>query len=236
MKERPIIFSGPMVRAILDGQKTQTRRIVKFKLHPELPVTELYEHGPFITQPLNTQSWSATHEYCGGNIIEQGIKCPYGQQGDRLWVRETWAGHWGPPSDKSRIVTGVEVKQTNGELAIATKDNPLNLLYKADCEEMPLSHLNWTPSIHMFRWASRITLEVEAVGVERLQDISDLDAYEEGAEGPRPTYDGNEIGETGPPSFVHGFADIWDSIHGDGAWKEDPWVWVITFRRLTDAD
>lgn len=195
-----------MVWAILGGHKTQTRRIIK-------PQPDWGTHQI-------TQAWEVSAFEVGG----VNHRCPCGIPGDRLWVQETWC---------------------QPRAAGADFQHPAYLhdvIYAADegkerhegCRNWYQSNndFKWRPSIHMHRCDSRITLVIEAVRVERLQDISDLDAHAEGAEGPRPTYDGNETGEAGPPSFVHGFADIWDSINGDGAWDKNPWVWMIEFRVL----
>ena len=137
MKERPILFSGPMVRAILDGRKTQTRRVVK----PQ----------PDWIRPRVSDDGIA-HGYCGSGPTD-GIKCPYGTVGDRLWVRESWA--------------------KSGEVGDATE-------YRADNPD-PIG-AKWRPSIHMPRWASRIDLEITGIRVERLQEISERDAMAEGCE------------------------------------------------------
>lgn len=179
MKERPILFSGPMVRAILDGRKTQTRRIVK----PQ-PTND------YVTfMPLSSELVGVTKH--GGPIDNRGwLHCPYGKTGDRLWVRETWC-------------PDVE---------------PYTFRYKADGGE-PLER--WRPSIHMPRWASRITLEVVSVRVERLQDISEEDALAEGI----------TLVERGT-SPVDQFNKLWESINGPGSWEANPWVWVVSFKRI----
>ena len=145
MKERPILFSGPMVRAILEGRKTQTRRIVKVRGGLEYIGPKGCEHEP--------DSWGYPHPCDDGYLtLADGIKCPYGKPGDRLWVRETWAPAEWPPTGPPAV-------------------------YRAD-EGMFASQ--WKPSIHMPRAVSRITLEVVSVRVERLQDISEEDALAEG--------------------------------------------------------
>jgi len=156
MKERPILFSGPMVRAILDGRKTQTRRPVK----PQ----------PFVATPS----------------MFDVSKCPIGQPGDRLWVRETWT------------------KNTNGVV-----------WYRAD--RHPIAGGLWRPSIHMPRWASRITLEITRVWVERVQDIMEDGAIREGMV---------RVDRCSPFQM---FRDTWQSIYG--TWDANPWVWAVEFRR-----
>ena len=218
MRERPIIFSGEMVRAILDGRKTQTRRVVK-------PLPSSMLDLPTGRQwPLRiTKAWPD---------IEYTIACPYGHHGDRLWVRETWApmdallfsSEQSPPqsiayrADRSAVIFG-------GDLVPRT----------ADTRNLNWERVRWRPSIHMPRWASRITLEVTDVRVERVQDISSADARAEGVERGATCTDDNEW------FYVAGkqhriaklaFAALWDSINGAGAWSANPWVWVVEFRRL----
>jgi uncharacterized protein YqfB (UPF0267 family) len=179
MRERPILFSGPMVKAILGGRKTITRRVLKLQ------------------------------DYDGGDCYEtkDGILrdilslCPYGIPGDRLWVRETWADPCG-------------------------KRLPV---YRAD-EATAYLNVKWRPSIFMPRWASRITLEVTGVRVERLQDITEEDAQAEGVEARRSMKDG-----VAPVvySYQDPFRIIWDSINGKKyPWSDNPWVWVIEFRHM----
>lgn len=183
MKERPILFSGPMVRAILDGRKTQTRRPVASLRHP-------YGHllGP---QGVAKEFIAKT----------EAIRCPIGQPGDRLWVRETWAPH---------------------------ADIPGSAIYRCDrggdYQDTVTPNFRWRPSIHMPRWASRITLEITRVWVERVQDITDEDAFKEGA----PTMTGC-LDDSCVMSFRQGFYDLWQSIYG--TWDANPFVWAVEFRR-----
>ncbi len=193
MKERPILFSGPMVRAILEGRKTQTRRIVK-QCHMVM------DHG----------------EDAAGQCINAGYipcfpLCPYGHRGDRLWVRETWTCVHGVPS-----AGGVP--------------HPDDFVrYRADegpGEQVITDVRCWHPSIHMPRVYSRILLEIVAVRVERLNEISGTDCIAEG------------IIEADAPQYVFGlheaYRDLWESINGAGSWTENPWVWVVEFRRVTE--
>lgn len=149
MKERPILFSATMVRAILEGRKTQTRRVLK---HQPIICTEL----PVLLFPQSRDEVIEQTGYIWPNAKEQiAALCPYGNPGDRLWVRETWAFHPDFPESTRRAIhradAGVEY-------------------------DVP----RWRPSIHMPRWASRIMLEITGVRVERLQDISESDAESEG--------------------------------------------------------
>lgn len=159
MNERPILFNGEMVRAVLDGRKTQTRRLIKQRLPgaPRSFPAYAIEDGP--------------HEGKWGFSWEDGdLPCPYGAPGDRLWVRETWG------LDEPGIL-----KKCNGKLSLYMDDDKLDrhfkLLYKATQSMDPDYPMHWRPSIHMPRWASRITLEVVSVRVERVQDINAKRGY-----------------------------------------------------------
>jgi hypothetical protein len=185
MKERPILFSAPMVRAILDGRKTQTRR----KIKPGDWSVEAHT--------METDWPYLPHYLTDGAAVP--VKCPYGNPGDRLWVRETWANErdgTGCPDD-----TGILYRATDPGW---------------DDED---TGLRWRPSIFMPRRASRITLEITDVRVQRLQDISDDDSRAEG-------YDRSHAF---PREW---FALLWESINGTGSWAANPWVWAITFRKL----
>ena len=212
MKERPIIFSAPMVRAILAGTKTQTRRVVK-------PAPKLvggawffYKRGLPVYVP---------------NVSAAADSCPYGQPGDRLWVRETWMDLAG---------TGVEHRSRDGKLqryAYGADTKPGS--YGDQCRKD--YGLKWRPSIHMPRAASRILLEVAAVRVERLQDISEADAQAEGVT-PKwePGCSGRLMEALGGFSFrpaASAYAELWEQINGPGSWDANPWVWVIEFKRVT---
>lgn len=197
--ERPILFSGPMVRAILDGRKTQTRRVVK-------PQPLVGSEGDFWWPDAPPRR----RHYAGDEHLRRGLAqdlCPYGAPGDLLWVRETWA----------RDVPGC----------------PGGLSYRADhidpAGDGPAHPMRWRPSIHMPRVASRITLRVEAIRVERLNDITEADARAEGID--------PEVYEVPPgasfASYVAAFSTLWDAINGKRApWASNPWVFVVSFRRL----
>lgn len=213
MTERPILFSGPMVRAVLDGRKTQTRRVVKPQ-PPKDAVAPLCEAGWWMWQRFN-----AERRHYDGRTTEKlwDCRCPYGMPGDRLWVRETWA-HDGPDLEtvRARHEDAFGGGMTYGPYYLATEVAP--------------DTLRWRPSIHMPRWASRITLEVTGIRVERLQDISEEDAEAEGVH--------DMLGKVTPwkdrlaPMIVHAFASTWESINGPGSWDANPFVWVLTFRRV----
>lgn len=178
MKERPILFSAPMVRAILDGTKTQTRRVIK-------------------GLALNWIADGFCPEFiaCAENKL-----CPYGQPGDHLWVRETFLG-WYNTDD--------------GSFSHAAA-------YRADGYKLENGE-KWRPSIHMPRAASRITLEITGVRVERLQDISPEDCLAEGIRGEH----GN-----GRCDLTTAYADLWEQINGLGSWDANSWVWVVEFKRV----
>lgn len=197
MKERQILFSAPMVQALLAGTKTQTRRVVK----PQPPdwVTCYNE------RLMDTHFW-CEHDRDDDSMrhwpsYEHGLRCPYGQPGDRLWVRETW-------------------QETN-----APDQDGRTLVYRADYPDVTARECfgPWTPSIYMPRRASRITLEVTDVRVERLQEISERDAFAEGINGEKLF----RAQGYAPLAYQR----IWEQINGAGSWEANPWVWVIGFRR-----
>ena len=199
MKERPILFSAPMVRALLAGTKTQTRRIFK----PDRMTWDA--NGRYTTYAMRGGELSTT----GSGPFKPSSwlhYCPYGQPGDRLWVRETFARIDG--QTRPWIETDYQATYTHGDRLGDT----LGIKKR------------WTPSIHMPRHASRITLEVTGVRVERLQDISEADAIAEGAR--------NSLHLPGGRFARENFEHLWWTIHGDGSWESNPWVWVIEFKRV----
>lgn len=174
IKERPILFNGPMVRAVVNGTKGQTRRMVKER--------------PGLASVLDIVA-------CG--------RCPYGEIGDRLWARETWA----PRSNLTLAkIQRPFYRATDG---VGDMKNPSR----------------WRPSIHMPRWASRISLEITDVRVQRLNDINDEDAFAEGVD--RCGHDGYHT-DQGRCAF----RSLWESINGVGSWDANPWVWAISFKRV----
>lgn len=192
MKERPILFSGPMVRAILEGRKTQTRRVVK----PQPDYVCQLEKMPF-----TGQHW------------DKRIKCHYGQPGDRLWVRETWAKPFDVPDAKLQ-----------GRLTYRSDFRESPVLGTVRSDGAMADRVKWKPSIHMPRWASRITLEITGVRVERLQDISEQDAIAEGVQ--------HSLHLQGGRFARENFAHLWWTINGDDSWEQNPWVWVVEFKRV----
>jgi hypothetical protein len=222
MTERPIPFSAEMVRAILDGRKTQTRRNIKYTT----------EHRG----PINPAYLEAHKDHPGWKDI-----CPYGQPGDLLWVREPFCAHWGaPPYDAPqsyRIVTGDElppIEQENGDFYQPVPSDIMTIWYEAEGNK-PF-HMEWKLPDEMPRWASRITLRITDIRVERLQDISEDDARAEGA----MWHDGGTYWHSGwrhDYSDVHAdayssFERLWNHINGPGAWDANPWVWAISFERV----
>jgi len=193
MKERPIIFNGEMVRAILDGRKSQTRRIVNEKWRP-LVEEVLGVNGKWVF-----------------DTMEYDLTTPYGAIGDRLWVREAWAKGDGFPK-KLKMFTPLR------ELRDAIE-------YRADWAEMGKEdEIRWSPSIFMLRGYSRITLEITDIRVERVQEISVEDALAEGI-----------VHRTMNCPRME-FAQLWDSINAKRGygWDENPWVWVIEFKKVGD--
>ena len=223
MKERPILFSGPMVRAILDDRKTQTRRVVKME---ERAVRALANASP----PLMEGDRARWNPDDGVNAWNAW--CPYGRPGDRLWVRETWA-----VDDDYDDLTVKEIG------AMRAVENPgINIWYAADSDAGVRGEGGggkWRPSIHCFRWASRITLEVTEVRVERVQDITENDARAEGAT-PFPYDSEGDCWDAQPceTRYRTAFEYLWGTINGFGqgdakrpgcAWSDNPWVWAVTF-------
>ncbi len=200
-KERPILFNAEMVRAILNGRKTQTRRVVK---------------NPERMQDLLT---------CQEEAAEW---CPYGRPGDRLWVRETFqvldycAGEYGGQGEAGFPLKSIKPKPADGSYCVDYAANGY--------EEGP-----WRPSIHMPRWASRITLEVTGVRVEQVQSISGFDARAEGY--PDHAYDADIMHYGGGKKTRKWFRDLWDSINGKRGygWEKNPYAWVVEFWKCEPA-
>ena len=207
MKERPILFSGPMVNAILEGRKTQPRRVVK-----NLDLIQEWDKNDPTYGPFYEDEYGESHKTADA--------CPYGQPGDRLWVRETW----------SRTINVNWVKNWPGRPHKKINDETV-IIYRADGEwewadgdGFPTDRSYWKPSIHMFRADSRINLEITGVRVERLQDITEESADDEGAD-----YELEISGDT----FRERFKNLWNSINSKKhPWESNPWVWVIEFKLL----
>lgn len=204
MKERGMIFNGEMVRAILEGRKTQTRRPFNWKRQPAMEMAERDDGSLW--------PWAEDCER-GGDIW---FACPFGEVGDRIWVRETFRVH-SRATDVATLVYRASVRNSWTE---QTHRVPVAVCNK------PATPEKWTPSIHMPRWASRITLEITDVRVERLNSISDSDASKEGC-----CITDMESGDC----LSDVFARLWTSIYGDDSWQANPWVWVIEFKRVEGA-
>lgn len=190
---RPILFSAPMVRALLDGSKTQTRRIVK-------------------PQPTHFNPVGVPRRAVPTGGPSDVIRCPYGQPGDRLWVREAY-----------RTVAEADALPPR-ELTPAHR-----IWYEADTPHQPGAG-KLRPGMFMPRWASRITLEITGVRVERLQDISEIDALAEGVR----RYSMLEQIQAGQDRWArHAYRSLWEQINGPGSWDANPFVWVVEFKRAT---
>lgn len=216
MHERPILFSGQMVRAILDGRKTQTRRVVTDKhlkrlgLHRIGDIVHTYEGG----------QWNGEFE---GDSVPWS---PYGIAGDGLWVRETWADLRG---------MGFDDDFAYREKSLNDYGDGYGLVESGDSERCRLDYgVKWKPSIHMPKIACRLFLRITDIRVERLQDITEEDALAEGVERTFEA-DGSDYG-AGLTHAVDNFAKLWRSINGSDSWDQNPWVWVVTFHRLEKRD
>ncbi|WP_288099814.1 hypothetical protein [Pseudomonas sp.] len=228
IKERPILFSAPMVRAILEGRKTVTRRAVRAGFNPE--------------DLEGTLSASECRKLCRELPQHFGASyfCPYGQPDDRLWVRETWGviSHdfdehgnmidWEPDRPASPIremrfgqgyYSGHVIYRADGEVAWAGDDDGGGDDRSA-----------WKPSIHMPRVASRILLEITDVRVERLQDISRADIRAEGLQCP-PELASDDVSPNYRDWYPAAWRELWEST--GGSWDANPWVWVVEFKQVT---
>lgn len=220
MKARPILMSAPMVRALLEGRKTQTRRVVKPQPSDDGDIEECQ------TYPNEFFLWS-------GGERQPSFLCPYGKPGDLLWVRETWQLH-SKATDLGKVVYRASEAASHTEFHELV---PVSLI--GDMKPKPFQE-GWRSSLHMPRWASRLTLELTEVRVERLQEISEANAIAEGIE-PVHTGAGELCGYANYQYLGEGigyfaddpiksYASLWESINGPGSWEVNPWVWALTFR------
>lgn len=222
MKERPILFNGAMVRAILSGAKTQTRRVMKNQ--PQKVVV------PGIGPMAAIKKAKGLNRWLWPNARDQVIaECPFGQPGDRLWVRETWAdvNTDAGPAFTYRADGGL--KWCSDEAFPVQYERYPGMDFAMWCSDLWADHPGhrWRPSIHMPRWACRLVLEITAVRAERLQAITEADAIAEGAPA---RVDPSELRWQHYVPHSRGFIELWNSTGGD--WDSNPWVWVIEFKRI----
>lgn len=212
VKERPILFSAPMVLALLAGRKTQTRREVKWLLEPS---TEFRGRIGVRKREESRDTFHIPKADLPGFLASQ---CPYGRRGDRLWVKETWRA-WERESD---CLDHIRFRADDATIPIPnTREAGDQVVGKFDC---------WHPSIFMRRWMSRITLDLLSVRVERLQEISEEDAAAEGALAERQRLEvaGATLSDN-IPSARAAFRQLWIDINGVESWESNPRVWVLSF-------
>ena len=221
MKQIPILFNDEMVRAILDGRKTQTRRVMKVQ-----PPTDEHQLLHVMCSSNRRQEGKSHWALLNAEktLVIEGHKrffsCPFGKPGGQLWVREA---HAFVPQTAYRCSTGI-YQQVN------PNDNYEACVYRQNFDRS--RSFPWRPSIHMPLWASRIMLEITDIRVERLQDISEKDARAEGVPGEK---EANAAGLDWFDKPRRAFRFLWQSIIGPESWDENPWVWVIEFKRVDSA-
>ena len=222
MRELPILFKGEMVRAVLEDRKTQTRRVIK-------PQPARWYGTPHVNGVGNVwlrETDQATYlDTSSGKAVVKAWPCPYGVPGDKLWVRETWR-----PVNDPDYWDCVEYRADGKRMKPMGLDEDDGFRFNAQCEAADDAHPIWKPSIFMPRWASRIQLEVTGVRVERIRDITPEDCLAEGIEM-------RGSSSAAPFNAVNDFHRLWDSINDNPpkrpyGWKENPWVWAVTFKRL----
>ncbi|MFV3026503.1 hypothetical protein ACNI4H_18240 [Klebsiella aerogenes] len=232
MTERGMIFNGEMVRAIIDGRKTQTRRIVKGTDGAVKFCKEWDINGEEIFVVLGEK------DHTGMNPVLGAISCPFGGVGDRIWVRETWSdvNLEGIPAVAYRadgdVYSLMDDESFLDEDGAFNYDDPRVTKYHFAAWYSDLIggiEGDWRPSIHMPRWASRILLEITDIRVERLASMSDEDAGKEG-------YPADPSPFGGPMDKWLWFRQLWDGIYPEQSFKHNPWVWVIEFKRIEGAD
>ncbi|WP_122583228.1 hypothetical protein [Pseudomonas viridiflava] len=204
-KERPILFSAPMVRAILEGRKTVTRREVKVQPRSSADIGSFGRGQPFIRHP---------------DVTKANPECPYGRPGDQLWVREAWQA-----DEQVNAVAPREL--SHGEPILYPADGASR---QTGCSMIKPGKTR--PSIHMPRWVSRILLEITDVRVERLHEISLAQVQREGCEVRQFWLFGANTAEA-QKIGASVFSGLWSSINGAESWNANPWVWVVEFKRVT---
>lgn len=259
-RERPILFSTPMVRRLPGIEKnparwkTQTRRIIKPQPgNPEVrgPISPIWGHGVPRPETDPQQRFNIHAAFpVNGKRVDRWLPCPYGAPGDQLWVRETWAPH----ADEEETFRGYHTLHGGGDYGVscvgAGNIRP-EIFYAADGGD---PHVNgWRPSIHLPKWAARIWLEVTGIRVERLQDITEEDAKAEGCDERRTEHWSawDPVTEGYPEFFTRptdprlenirrhadsvttarkAFEILWGQINGRASWEANPWVWVVSFK------
>lgn len=210
MNFKPILFSTPMILAILEGRKTQTRRMVKLKMLDPSRVGAIYPDGTGKGWVAWSPGKGVSAELTRQEYPDGGFPCPYGSVGDVLWVRESWNEYYAGPDYR--------------------------YAYRADDAEFPFK--GWKPSIHMAKAACRIFLEITDIRVERLKDISEEDARAEGVK-PNGEQEGGEwfhymrgFDDFPAYSASESFFSLWEKINGKESLDANPWTWAITFKRI----
>ncbi|WP_312538052.1 hypothetical protein [Achromobacter mucicolens] len=230
MRERPILFSSAMVRALLKGTKTQTRRIVKTQPPSPKDVHALagIDYSWIAPDPPGLDYhrpagpvW-AVRELMGR---EPQLRCPYGQPGDRLWVRETFVQGFPYDSVQDRHL---QYDEDGNELQMKTWYRATDSGIGWADDDGFETNVPWRPSIHMPRAVCRLVLEITGVRIERLQDISEADAIAEGCT--------NSLNLPGGRFARENFAHLWWTIHGDDSWESNPWVWAVEFCVLANPE
>ncbi|CUU24498.1 hypothetical protein J9874_01177 [Duffyella gerundensis] len=222
MKERPILFSEQRVRALLIGQQTQTRRIMKSQAF-----------GPGQDNHEGCYAFDVSSNHLQGykmvNMNDLSYRCPYGQPGDRLWVRETWRGPV-VPTDALPDYERSPAKFRRPEYCqYRAANNELGHPYDKDKNS---EEFGWQTAIHMPRWASRIDLLITAVRAEKIQDISDEDVMAEGVQTDSHFLNNFFTMNNNTVSPKEAYKKAWQKQYGGTSWEVNPWVWVIEFEKI----
>jgi len=223
MKEYPILFSAPMVKAILEDRKTQTRRVMKPQPSADFSPIAVEWYAPTVVDRNGDEQPGA--DVFGVYGDEEGYRCPYGAPGDVLWVREAWDfRHWGEPGNPFRVIVSYGA---DGFQKLCQSPH--------DWNPMIYNQPRWRPSIHMPRWACRIELEIVSVRAERVQEITRNDAKAEGVSNlwKNPPEKEEHYKRVLLNPYVANYSVLWDEINaGRGfGWNVNPFVWVIEFQR-----
>lgn len=224
-KSTPLLMSGQMVLPTLDLSKTNTRRLRGLERINENPDDWL--HPNYVDGLYG--GWFFYHKT---QPLYDTIKCPYGRKGDQLWIKETYMPD--PPDDGTWSYVGWQDDKILRDLPERFKTIE-HVIWKATWNNKEHALRGWKPSIHMPKWASRITLEIEDIYPERLQDISEEDAIAEGCKminGFPEEQDHPKCGKVGWDSAKEWYSDLWEKINGEGSWNKNYWVWRIQFRRI----